>query len=151
MTVSNITIQGRSPAIPVWARIAAGLGVLWNLYGVYQYIGSFSATAERLMTAGMTEAQAELYLQLPVWMTVAFGFGVFCGLLGSGLLLMQNKLATPVLWVSLVGYVVLFAGDAYFGVFANIPAQLAILAFVVAVALALLWVARRVDAYGPTH
>ena len=154
MTVSHITNQERSPAMPVWARIAAGLGVLWNLYGVYQYLGSFSATAEGLMTAGMTEAQAELYLQLPVWMTVAFGLGVVGGLLGSGLLLMQNKLATPVLWVSLVGYVFLFAGDAYFGVFANIPAQLAILAilaFVVAVALALLWVARRVDGYGRTH
>jgi hypothetical protein len=151
MTVSNITNQGRSPAMPVWAWIAAGLGLLWNLYGVYQYIGSFSATAERLMAAGMTQAQADIYLQLPVWISVAFGVGVFGGLLGTVLLLMRNKLATPILLVSLVGYAVLFAGDLVHGVFANIPSQLAILAFVVAVAVALLWLSRRVDALGRPH
>jgi hypothetical protein len=139
------TIDARSP---IWIKAVAGLGVVWNAYGLYQYVGSFRQTQESLMAAGMTAAQAELYLSLPIWMTVVFGIGVIGGLVGSVTLLMGRAISVRIFAVSFVGYVMLFAGDAYFGVFNNIPSQLAILAVVVAIAGLLLWVSWRAERRG---
>jgi hypothetical protein len=86
-----------------------------------------------------------VYFSLPAWMTAVFAIGVFGGLLGSLALLARRAAALPVLAASLFGYVALFSGDVYFGVFDALPGQLAILAFVVLIALALLataWAAR---------
>jgi|GEM_PF-1050238 len=135
-------------APPVWYWGVAGFGLVWNAYGVFQFAKSLSATVESLMAEGLTQPQAELYLGLPAWMNVVFATGVFAALVGSVLLLARKKQAQPVLLVSLVGYVLLFAGDFYYGVFVDRPAQFAILAFVVAFAAALLWVARHFDRRG---
>ncbi len=124
---------------PAWLTATAGLGVLWNAYGAWQFAGSFSQTPASLMAAGMTPAQAALYLSLPGWISVAFAVGVFGGLAGSAALLMRRAFALPIFAVSLAGYALLFAGDAYYGVFAGIPAQLVILSVVVVIAAALLW------------
>lgn len=98
------------------------------------------------MAAGMTAAQAQIYFWLPGWMTAAFAIGVFGGLLGSLALAARRFAALPmILAASSVGYLVLFSGDVHFGVFDALPGQLAILAFVLLVALALLatgWAAR---------
>jgi hypothetical protein len=78
-------------------------------------------------------------------MTAVFAIGVFGGLLGSLALATRRAAALPVFAVSLVGYIGLFAGDVYFGILDAMPSQLAILAFVVVVAMALLataWAAR---------
>jgi hypothetical protein len=133
-----MTEQAIKTKTPIWLMVTAGLGVLWNAYGLYQFIGSFSQTKESLMTVGMTAAQAELYLSLPVWITVVFAVGVVGGMAGSVALLMKKAIAYPIFTASLVGYIFLFAGDFYYGVFDNIPSQLAILIVVVAIAAALL-------------
>ena len=36
----------RMSGTPGWLWIAAGLGIVWNVYGVYQFTGSLSKTAE---------------------------------------------------------------------------------------------------------
>jgi hypothetical protein len=123
----------------------AGFGMLWNLYGIYQFIGTLTPAGRSAMAAGMTAAQAQIYFSLPAWMTAVFAVGVFGGLLGSLVLAARRTAALPVFAVSLVGYIALFAGDVYFGVFDAMPGQLAILVFVVLVAAALLataWAAR---------
>jgi hypothetical protein len=132
----------QSTQAPVWLWATAGFGVLWNVYGVYQFMGSLSKTAEDSMRAGMTQAQAQLYSSLPPWITVAFAVGVFGGLAGSVALLARRHIARTILAVSFGAYALLFGGDLYYGVFAGIPSQLAILTFVVAVAGGLLWTAR---------
>ena len=132
-----MTEQAITTKTPIWLMVTAGLGVLWNAYGLYQFIGSFSQTKESLMAVGMTAAQAELYLSLPAWITVVFAVGVVGGLAGSVALLMKKAIAYPIFSASLVGYIFLFAGDFYYGVFDNIPSQLAILIVVVAIAAAL--------------
>ena len=129
----------RMSGTPGWLWIAAGLGIVWNVYGVYQFTGSLSKTAEDSMRAGMTQAQAELYLSLPSWITLVFAVGVFGGLAGSIALLARRGVALPVFAVSLAGYTLLFLGDLYYGVFAGIPSQLVILTLVVAIAGALLF------------
>jgi hypothetical protein len=121
----------------------AGFGVLWNIYGIYQFIGTLTPAGRSAMAAGMSAAQAQIYFSLPAWMTAVFAIGVFGGLLGSLTLAARRAIAVPVLAISLVGYIALFSGDVYFGVFDAMPGQLAILALVVAVALlATAWVAR---------
>lgn len=130
---------------PVWLLPVAILGIAWNLFGLWQYAGSFSQTPDTLMAAGMTAEQAAVYLALPAWVTFAFGIGVIGGLVGSVLLFLRRSMAVPVFAASLAGYIVLFAADWAYGVFASIPAQLGILAMVVLIAAALLgtaWMAR---------
>ena len=90
------------------------------------------------MATGMTQAQADIYLSLPAWISVVFAVGVFGGLIGSFTLAARKAITVPIFAVSLVGYLFLFAGDTYYGVFAAIPVQLVILATVVVIAAALL-------------
>jgi len=137
-----VDIPGDPVRVPAWLRALAVFGVAWNIYGAYQFAGSFGQNPESMMAMGMTAEQAAVYLGLPAWISAVFAVGVFGGLAGSVALLARRRVATPLLLVSLVGYVLLFAGDAYHGVFASIPVQLAILGFVVLVAGALLWASR---------
>jgi hypothetical protein len=137
-----MTIDSRAPRLPNWLWAASVLGILWNLYGVYQYAGTFTQAGQAAMTAGMTASQAALYLSLPGWISAVFALGVSGGLVGSILLALRRRAARPVLGASLFGYALLFAGDAHHGVFAAIPSQLAILALVVLIAAALAWASR---------
>ncbi|MFW2357214.1 hypothetical protein [Hydrogenophaga sp.] len=135
------TPPGRS-GTPLWFWSMAAFGLLWNLYGVYQFAGSLGATTQSLVAAGMTPAQAEVYLALPAWISTVFAVGVLGGLVGSLALLARRRWAAPLFTASLVGYALLLAGDAYHGVFDSMPSQLAILAFVVLVAVGLLMTTR---------
>ena len=136
-------------ALPVWFWVVAVLGLAWNIFGVIQFLGSLSATPESLAANGLTAEQAAVMLGYPKWMTIAFAFGVFGGLLGCVLLLMKKRSALPVFAASLAGYIVLYVGDFTEGVFAAIGmSQVAILSMVVAIAFALLFVARHFDKRG---
>ena len=143
--MTALALDPRGARAPAWLWGMAGFGVLWNLYGIHQFIGTLTPTGRSAMAVGMTAAQAQIYFSLPAWTTAAFGLGVFGGLLGSLALVARRAAALPVLAASLIGYAVLFTGDVYCGVFDALPGQLAILAFVVLVAVALLastWAAR---------
>ena len=143
--MTALTLDARGNCAPPWFWGMAGFGVLWNLYGIYQFVGTLTPAGRSAMAAGMTAAQAQIYFSLPGWMTAVFAIGVFGGLLGSLALAARRAAALPICAVSLAGYIALFAGDVYFGVFEAIPAQLAILVFVVFVAVALFvtaWAAR---------
>ncbi len=135
--MATITLDTHPSRTPTWLWAASALGILWNLYGTYQFVGTFTATGKAAITSGMTASQAAVYLSLPAWISAVFAVGVFGGLIGSVLLGLRRSAARPVFATSLVGYAALFAGDAYHGVFAAIPSQLAILAVVVAIAAAL--------------
>lgn len=130
---------------PVWFRAIVGLGVLWNVFGVYQFATQTFADETILLNAGMTAAQAALYTKLPLWMPIAFGVGTIGGLIGTLLLLLLagRRAATAVLAASLAGYVVLYFGDITEGVFAAFGTpQVVILSSVVAIAVGLLMLAR---------
>jgi hypothetical protein len=137
--MQTLTWASTAPRSPAWLWAASAAGLLWNLYGTYQYVGTFTPAGQAAMTAGLTPAQAAVYLSLPAWIGVVFAIGVFGGLIGSVLLALRRRVARPVFAASFVGYGLLFAGDAFLGVFAAKPSQLAILLVVVAVAAALLW------------
>lgn len=140
--MNALTVESTALRVPSWLWAASVLGVVWNVYGVYQFAGTFTQAGRAAATAGMTNAQAALYLSLPGWISVVFAVGVFGGLIGSILLALRRHLARPVFAASLAGYGLLFAGDTYHGVFAAMPGQLAILTVVVLIAAALLWASR---------
>jgi hypothetical protein len=140
MTMS-IAIESAGDRTARWLQAVAAVGVLWNGYGVYQFVGTLASGPDDLMAIGMTSDQVAVYTSLPAWTTIAFAVGVFGGLIGSALLALGRRASFAVLATSAVGYVALFAGDALHGVFKAIPAQFAILTLVVVIAFALLAVA----------
>jgi hypothetical protein len=128
--------------IPIWFWVVAALGAAWNVFGVVQFLGAINPTAESLAAKGMTPDQAAVYMSIPLWMNASFALGVFAGLIGSGLLLLRNRLAKPVLLASLAGYIALYIGDISHGVFAALGIQqVIILTTVVAIAAGLFWMA----------
>lgn len=73
----NNVIGGRAP---VWVRIVAAVGLLWNLFGCYAY----------LQTVGALSGAAAM-APMPTWVTAAFATSVFAGALGClGLLLLKS-------------------------------------------------------------
>lgn len=117
-------------------------GVAWNLFGVLQFVQSLLATSQTWMTKGLRAEQVALYQGLPGWMSVAFGIGVVLGLAGSLALGLRQRMAEPLLAISLAACTLLFLGDAAYGVFAAIPAQLGIMIVVLAMA-SVLWITAR--------
>lgn len=128
--------------LPTWRTVATGLGLVWSLYGIFQYWMGTTSSEAGLMASGMTPSQAALYAGLPPWMNIVFAVGVFGGALGCALLLARHALARPMLAASLAGYVILFIGDIVEGVFTAFgPPQVVVLSVAVAIAAGLVWLA----------
>lgn len=83
---------------PVWLRGIALLALLWNLYGVYEYLKSVGAVP------GGDPAMAAS--TMPTWVTAAFAVSVFAGVLGSLGLLLLKRWAKLLLLLSLVALLV---------------------------------------------
>ena len=134
------------PDLVLW--LIAGLGLIWNLIGIYQFAITEFATKAQYIAGGMTPAQADFYLQLPVWMKFAFAIGVVAGSVGCVLLILNRKRALPVLWVSLIAYISLYIADIVYGVFQTLGSkQVSIMTMVLAIAVGLqayaVWLGRR--------
>jgi hypothetical protein len=83
---------------PIWLRIVAALGLVWNLFGVYAYLQTVG------MLAGGDAAMSSA--AMPKWVTGAFAIAVFAGALGCLVLLMLKRMATMLLVLSLLGVIV---------------------------------------------
>lgn len=143
------TSSALATPFPLAARIAAVAGLLWSLFGAWQFVRQTFTDHAGLVAGGMTPEQAQLYAALPVWMAVVFAIGTLGGSLGCVLVLMGRKAGLPVLAASLAAYVALYAGDVLYGVFAVFGTpQVIVLTLVVGVAAGLLWLARWLAARG---
>ena len=126
---------------PAWLRIVAALGLMWNLFGVYQY----------LMTVGVVAgADAAAGSAMPSWVTGAFAIAVFGGALGCIGLLMLKRWSKLLLLISLLG---VLAMDLWMFVLSGLdatmpPAEMGVTAAVVVVALLLAWLAYSADKKG---
>ena len=89
---------------PTWFKVVAVIAILWNAAGVFNYITQVTITPEDL--AAFPAAEAEIIMSRPAWATAGFAVAVWGGLIGSILLLMGRKLATPLLLASLIGVIV---------------------------------------------
>jgi hypothetical protein len=126
---------------PAWLRIVAALGLLWNLFGVYQY----------LMTVGVVSgADAAAVGMMPAWVIGAFAIAVFGGTLGCIGLLLLKRWAKLLLLLSLLA---VLAMDLWMFVLSGLgstaaPAEMAVTACVVLVAILLFWLAYSADKKG---
>jgi len=126
--------------VPAWLRLVAALGLLWNLYGVYNY----------LMTVGVVGGgNAAAADAMPAWVTGAFAVAVFAGVLGCVGLAMLKRWSKLLLLISLLGVIAmdvwLFALSG-----AGMPAgaEMGVTIAVVVVAVLLVWLANSADKNG---
>jgi hypothetical protein len=87
-----------------WFWVVSAIALLWNFMGVMAYIEQVTMSAEALQA--LSENERTLMESTPAWATGAFAIAVWGGALGSLLLLLRKKLATPVLILSFLGIVV---------------------------------------------
>lgn len=126
-------------APPAWFRIVAVLAVLWNAFGVFQYLSSVGLFGDPM--ASLDAAQRAAVETIPAAITGAFALGTLAGLVGSVGLLLGKRWALPVLVLSLLalialeGWIVFLSGalEAFGGI--------ALPATIVVVALLLAWLA----------
>jgi len=83
-----------------WSKEISIVAVLWSMAGV----GAFFA--QQFMPIGtiqnLSEGKQELFINESLLTTITFAVAVFSGLIGSVLLLLKNKLATPILTFSVI-------------------------------------------------
>lgn len=90
------------PSTAFW--IISVVALVWNLMGVMAFIGQMMITPEAL--ALLPTDQQELYSNVPLWATIAFGIAVWGSVLGCVLLLVRKKLAVSVLSIAFAGILV---------------------------------------------
>ena len=134
------------PSSGFW--IISVLALLWNLYGVFQYLVLAYMRDEAL--ADLSEAQRNLYEQIPAWVTGAFAIAVFGGLLGCILLLLRKRSASILFAISLVGILGQMAYNIFLSdareVYGNQALVMPIL--VIAVGVFLVWFSNKMAAKG---
>jgi hypothetical protein len=92
-------------APPAWFHVIAGLAVLWNAFGVFQYLGAVGVFGDPL--ASLPADQRAAAEAIPAAVIAAFAIGTVAGLIGSIGLLLRKRWTWPALLVSLVALVVL--------------------------------------------
>jgi hypothetical protein len=85
------------------------VAVLFNAIGVFDFVMSMTQGAKYMASAGMTPAQIAHAQDMPIWMTLDWAVGAWGALIGSALILLRNKLAWPVLAVSLAAFLLSLA------------------------------------------
>jgi hypothetical protein len=136
----------RSRPMTFWL-VAVG-ALVWNAIGVAMFF--MQVTRSPASLAAMPPAQRAVYEATPLALHAAFAVAVLAGLLGAAALLLGRRWAAPLFVVSLVALVVQLA-LAYtltpawegFG-----PAGLVMPVILLAVAVFLVWYARRAAARG---
>ena len=93
-----------TPKVPTWFWVVAGIALIWNLLGVFAYIGQMMMTPE--MLEALPADQRELMENTPSWATSAFAFAVWGGTIGSLLLLLRKKPAMIFFVISLIGVLI---------------------------------------------
>lgn len=89
---------------PVHLWIVGVIALLWNAMGAMDYL--MTEMRNESYMAKFSQEQLDYYYAFPSWLVAAWAIAVWGGLLGSVLLLLRKKLATPVFLVSLVAMVV---------------------------------------------
>ncbi len=89
---------------PRWFWVVAWIALLWNLLGVFAYLGQALMPAEAL--AQLPADQQQLMQNTPAWATAAFAVAVWGGAIASILLLLKKKMAKMVFIVSFVGIII---------------------------------------------
>jgi len=141
-------MASRAIRVPVSFWVIAGLSLLWNAYGAFDYTMT-QLDAEAVM--GQFSAEERAYLSsFPAWHTAFWALGVWGSTLGSVLLLARSRWAVASLLVSLLGLTVttIFTATRPMPASLGGPGYWGVMVVVWIVLLALLWYSRRALARG---
>ena len=92
---------------PAWFWIVAILLLAWNAIGVYFCVDQIRHGAMSAMWEQTPYHQA-LYASLPVWYNWTYAAATFGGLLGALALLLKERRATILFWISLIAVIIQF-------------------------------------------
>jgi len=131
------------PTVPKWYLPTAIAALLWNLLGCAAYLGDVLMSPEQL--AALPPEQQALYAARPAWAVAATATAVWFGAAGSLGLVLRRHWALPLLALSLLGVI---AQDLGLFVLSGLAGQVPASAWglqgaVLAIAVALVWLARR--------
>lgn len=87
----------------IWFWVLGVLALLWNLMGVSAYLMDAYMKDEAM--AKFSEAQKEIFINQPTWLTAAYAIAVFGGTSGCVGLLLRKKWATPLFLISLIALI----------------------------------------------
>ncbi len=137
-----------TPALPKWYLPVTIAALLWNLLGCGAYLSDVMLTASDI--AKMSADQQSLYASRPAWGVAATAIAVWGGALGCIGLIARKRWALPLLVASLLGVIVQDFGLFVLSDVVRIsgPVVLAMQGLVLAVAIALVWLARTAIARG---
>lgn len=130
-------------------RLVAVLALAWNLIGFAMFWMQWNITPEQL--AKLPDGQRAVHDAMPQWIWIANGIAVVSGVIASILLIMRKRLSVRFFWLSLVAIIVMFG---YSFLVADMIAKVGMAEAVMmpivvtAIAVALLWYARRARANG---
>lgn len=128
--------DGMKAKPPIWFWIIAVLFLLWNLFGVSNYLMAAMATEESLAAQGYTPEQAEFLLNVPALYISIFALAVWSGLIAAVLFLLRRRWAVPAFLFSLVFVAISFVIDFTAGTFEVMgSAYLVIMSVVLAFAI----------------
>jgi hypothetical protein len=82
------------------------LGLLWNGFGVYDYLMTVTQGEAYLRGMGMTDPQIAYFNAMPSWMTGVWAVGVWGALLGTVLLLLRSRWAVPAFRASIAALII---------------------------------------------
>lgn len=128
-------MQRETPPFMFWA--IAGVGLLWNLIGCWNYIVQSNPEA----VAEMPEIYRLIIENRPTWAKGGFAISVYGGAVGAILMLMRRRIAVGLFAVSLLGSLAIFYFT--FRVLGIEPATLSALAMSVALLVFASLAARR--------
>lgn len=126
-------------APPAWFRIVALIAILWNAFGVFQYLSSVGLFGDPL--ASLSAEQRAAAESIPAAVIGAFAIGTIAGLIGSLGLLLRKRWAVPMLVLSLLALVVLEGWIVFLSGQLEVFGGVGLPATVVLVSLLLAWLA----------
>ena len=92
--------------VPSWFRIVAIVLVLWELMGCFASYSQFRLGAAAM--GPVDDWSLKYYATLPVWYNWVYAVATFGGLLGGVALVLRDRRALPLFWISLAAIVVMF-------------------------------------------
>ena len=84
--------------------VVGGLSLIWHAGGAFDYLMSHLRPAFYMDM--MPPGVADYLDSYPQWATAAWAVGVWGAVLGSLLILLRSRLAVPVLWLAMAGFLV---------------------------------------------
>ena len=94
----------RTSATPVHLWVIGGVALLWNAFGVVDYL--MTVTENEAYMSSFTEAQLDYFYSFPVWAMSAWALAVWSAVFGSIALLLRSRWAVGLFAVSLLSMLV---------------------------------------------